>query len=745
MTLLARVSESGRHAARGSGALAYDAKVDATGADVHFPLNESSGATSVTDRIGGLAGTIVNDIEMGLPSLVSGRPAGRASVAFDGDEDFPGHIVIEDLLTSAELGVALLIQPDLVKAKHVVLTSTETGGITAAGHMSLELVDDGAGGLSVRAFSVDSGGTAHVIVGSVGDIAQGEAVHLAYVRISNANPSQIVYVDGEIVAQDANDRGAWPNVPVSSWHLGTWPTLVSPTDAAVAELVGWTSPPSQADIQSLATPQGFSQVEDLTADDIPVSSTALIGMADRTEPGFHTKGTLIPEPVTPASLATVTPFGQSFQVEAGATAGADSFTYRVIDDRGPTNVATISYTVTEDDEPPAPSGTGPWQGLGVGIYVCGLNYADLNISSTRPAIKFVCERTGTVSGVKYHHRVNQPGQTGYSAGDGGIIRAKLHAYNNGQPGAVLAQTSVFTPNLSAGQGTNIPGKLLTLTSPVQITAGTRYFWVWYNEHANPSSNYSGFNSMQALQHDFNNNCPGNQGIGMFPVFGSNHWVMRGSATYAFNHKNPLFTTVYTDGGQIGQQVVTNRRDDRATVSGSNRIRQRMTPSTDRTVRWVYANCFKTIDQSSINMTVQVKNSAGTVLATATIPASAIGYDPDILSKENLQNNTNDPQTASGEFRQAPWTKGLLSQQLTLQAGTTYFVEFSASAGSGINFLSMQVLNTNNYNDPRYQEARGQFSTNGGSTWTNALDTGTPSTSSVWAVLLHFNDTDGSLP
>jgi Concanavalin A-like lectin/glucanases superfamily len=713
------ISTIGAIAAAGeSAAQSYAASVAATDPTTHFQLYELAGANSVIDRIGGKPGFLVNpgDIEFRLPTLVEG---GAASMAFGGDDNFPGYITVQDFLVADDLAVAAVVQPDIAKAKHVIITSREGSGGNRAGDLSVELVDDGAGGLKVRGFSVDATITGRVIEGSAGDVTPGQAVHLVYVRQSGVSPSQIIYVDGVVKAQDATVR-AWPNVPSTNWHIGAWPVGPSePLDGVIAEVVGWDTVPSQADLQSLSVAQGFSQVADFEADPIEISTVNNVGLKER--PRIHTKGTITPSITAQGVLVTASPNGEAIQRSAGATVGLDSFDYRVTDDRGQTNIATISYEVT-DTSPPPPVGSGPWQGLGVGVYIVSQAFSNSPYAgNVKVGVRFVAERTGQVRGIRHILKVNAGGQTGYSNGDGGTIRIDLHQHNaeTDEPGTRIGTgTTITSPAtslpFSGGGGHEDEIQLIDNPKPT-ITAGQTYWWVF--NQLEGGNVWVSTNNTQDNSYDPNG----------APIFGTLYQTRRGTtlnAAAAQPWKNPVFSVVYTDGAEIGQNLIATVRTDRKSVNGSNRVRVRMIPTTDRTVRFVYAKCYKRTSQTSISVTVQVKNSGGTVLATATLPASSIGDDPNDGTLFAPDNNT------------APWVRAALSSQLTLDAGETYFVEFSAASGADVWFFSMRVHP--DFQDPRHAEIRGQFSSNSGSSWTNAWDHGAPATNALYSVLLHFD-------
>lgn len=735
MTLLA--STIGAIAAsNGSEGASYANIVAVTSPTAHFQLYELAGANSVIDRIGGKPGFLINqgDIEFRLPTLVQG---GAASMAFGAAEDFPGYITVQDLLVGvAELGVAAVVQPDIVKNKHIVITSAEdpTGDDTG-GHMSLELVDDNAEGLMVRGWSVDGTNVARVIVGSVGDVTPGEAVHLAYVRQSGSSPSQTIYVNGEVAAQDATTR-TWPAMPSSLWHIGAWPGSTGPGDpydGPISEIVGWDHMPAQSAIQSLSLTQGFSKIDDFEADPVVANTSDTIGIKGR--PGVHTKGTLIPSIVQQGSFATATPSGEAIELAAGSGTGTSSFDFRVTDVRGLSNVATVNFDVIPGS---TPSSEEPWGGNGVGVFAKSYAYANLPFQlSQKVVIKFVAERTGQVSGVRTLVRKNIHDQTGYSNGDGGRIQVNLHADNgSGQPGTQIGTGEIIDEPVNSmtysGGNSHDELQLTDLTLPT-VTAGQIYHWVF--NQLDGGGVFVSINTTRDNAHDYNNNAPGNSGVGLAPFFGNNLGTLRGTSSPYPTRPGyfAVFSTVYSDGDMIGQNIGSIVRTDRKSVDGSNRVRVRMIPTTNRTVNFVYAGCYKRTDQTTEDVTVQVKNNGGTVLASATLPASSIGYDPDSGAASNFTANNEDP------IYEAPWVKASLSQQLSLTGGQTYYVEFSAAAGADVWFISMKDLTTAfPHQDPRFPEARGQFSTNGGSSWTDAWDHGAPNSSTVYPVLLHLS-------
>jgi hypothetical protein len=203
---------------------------------------------------------------------------------------------------------------------------------------------------------------------------------------------------------------------------------------------------------------------------------------------------------------------------------------------------------------------------------------------------------------------------------------------------------------------------------------------------------------------------------------------RGSVTGDDEHRleiDDIYTNLY---GRTENREHHNpaAESDMKSVDGSNRICAVVIPSTARPVRFVHANPHKRSTRTALNVMVEVKNSVGTVLATA-LPATAIGYGPEDGSVSNRKVNRDDPQTPGGEFHQSSRIKATLTPQQSLSAGRSYYVEFSAPSGADVRF-NVVAGGSERCRRPR-GEIHGQSLINGRS-WTNVLDHGAASKSAM---------------
>lgn len=389
--------------------------------------------------------------------------------------------------------------------------------------------------------------------------------------------------------------------------------------------------------------------------------------------------------------------------------------------------------------PPArPTGdsASPWAGNGIGVFARGQAFANLPLrKGIRISIRFRAEHGGAVRGVRTLLRRDGGGRSGYSAGDGGAIRVDLHQDDgHGQPGRLLATGAVYeAPEKTLGwQGKGSHDELrFAGDAQPAIVRGQVYHWVF---HQLSDAGWLSINTTRDNQHDYDADAPGSSGVGLVPVFNNDLAVLRGSDGLEVRPGYvPIFSTVYADGSQRGQNLGSTQRDSRKSIDGANRIRARLEPTEDRRVGYAYAGCYKTTPASDGAVTVEIKDHAGTVLATTTMPQTRIGYDPDHGAASNYTADNQDP------LHEAPWIRAALPAPLTLRGGETYFVEFSAPAGTDVWCVSMQDLTkTYGHDDPRYAEVAGEFSADGGVTWQNALRSGKPARDAVYPILLHLD-------
>ena len=217
----------------------------------HWPLSDTSG-TTMAATIGGINGTYQNTADLELNIIDRDGRSGSASAAAGA----PGHATVATALQSAAFTAMPLVQFDLVKSKHVLLT---TGGGTVAGQFSVELIDDGAGGLKPRVWSVNASNEAVVYIGS--NPARCRSARPARYcmcaartapRKSGASPpgrrAQIA-----LTLSSGTPPGSWSAHPAGTWYLGAWSTGVDALSGVARSLALWDVALSASDISALGS------------------------------------------------------------------------------------------------------------------------------------------------------------------------------------------------------------------------------------------------------------------------------------------------------------------------------------------------------------------------------------------------------------------------------------------------------------------------------------------------------------
>ncbi|NNC92803.1 MAG: hypothetical protein HKN80_09955 [Acidimicrobiia bacterium] len=238
----------------------------------------------------------------------------------------------------------------------------------------------------------------------------------------------------------------------------------------------------------------------------------------------------------------------------------------------------------------------------------------------------------------------------YFKGSGGINRFSIRPDVNGQPGqTVLGEFTITNPTAPAGiwsdwETSRGSAEHFAFKNPVTVTAGTKYWIVAENLHPDPTNNWVGINALTE-----GDGGPGTAFVYIETSAGSNvfeRFVYEGEGWFA-----GLFDLTYQEGDGFGQGYYHAWFDQ--SVGGAQRARQVLTPSSQHTVTDLRVWAKKTGGGGALTATL---SSGGGVVAQA---------------------------SSSGT--------GLLSFSLdtTLQAGTTYYLEFSAPSGTAYTFTSLR--------------------------------------------------------
>ncbi len=381
------------------------------------------------------------------------------------------------------------------------------------------------------------------------------------------------------------------------------------------------------------------------------------------------------------------------------------------------------------------------------------------------AIRFRAERTGFVKAVRYNNRRLLPTDIGhrcdlygegsvwcnckeagldniscgytlansYHVGSGGLITIELRNDDSSSrhlPGkTVLASTNAYVP-----VEVNNKFPTIALRQPVQVQAGKIYHLVFRNDKPPVGCGLKNLTLAEAAA------CPRDQGaIGLngtkhgtdpspsgrfgpflgktgtglhFKTTANGPWILR-KDVIAF------YELQYTDGEYIGDTYAgydnPNYGASKGTqiIEGSTLGRQLFTvEDLTREVNGLWLQYGHVYDRrvNGRPLTVRLKDSAGTVLATGQIPASRECNEIALAAaKDGKARGTRD------DWMCRTWAYSDLSTPVSLLEGAEYSVEFSAPAGAGYalsTFFSVHRRDERNM----WENARAQISTNNGVNW-----------------------------
>lgn len=289
---------------------------------------------------------------------------------------------------------------------------------------------------------------------------------------------------------------------------------------------------------------------------------------------------------------------------------------------------------------------------------------------------------------------------GYSSGTGGSWRLRVETddgtsnhFPTGTLAGAGATVTVTTANDDGG------GKVCTLGTPLAVTDGTIYHMVLNNPDASPAVNYTSIDDLLLGK----GTSPLNRIIpdidqAVLKKDGAGAWAQQ-------NFHYPIWARHYQSGAKKGQSYM-----DAFSGSGlhdigtaNNAVRMRFVPSFSLTVNRAWVRLYRQAGTTQ-PLTIQLRNAAGTILASGTVPASAVHV---------------------GSY--ADWVS-ITFAPVALISGQTYRLEFWATSetvpyrtfpiqagpGSG-GFATMDADNV-------FTDGYFEFTTNGGASWSQHIDT-----------------------
>lgn len=323
--------------------------------------------------------------------------------------------------------------------------------------------------------------------------------------------------------------------------------------------------------------------------------------------------------------------------------------------------------------------------------------------SLQLAYRFKAEHSAVPASVRVYTIVYNSG--GYSAGDGGKVRARLYAVDgSGMPtGSPLATSTTFTP----GNPPSTDFPVLSWAGAPSLVAGTRYAIVFDNPHSSPASNYCSLdqlcNMASPAPNPYQPKWP-DADMAFLVKAGSGSWGLR-SPVPQFT---PIFDLAYSGGAHQGcGYMETSNGSWYAYIGGSSMARERFTVSGgSRTVTGV--GCGLTRISGSGALSVRLETGAGSEIETVTFASSSIPI-----------------KTGDGEGRGSITTVYAdFATSHVLSNGSTYNVRLSAPSGTTYRINSLRKGGAYGFSSSTYfSDGYGQKTTNSGSTWTGVHTSG----------------------
>jgi hypothetical protein len=339
----------------------------------------------------------------------------------------------------------------------------------------------------------------------------------------------------------------------------------------------------------------------------------------------------------------------------------------------------------------------------------------LPLNTYAVAVSFVAPASGTVDAIRWQRRTGNAQL--YSGGNGGTAAISIETADaNGKPTGTQVGSTITYPMPGVPDAGYLIRNAFTGTKP-NLTSGARYVVVFRNSHASPSSNWFSINCNLLWD---GNEAPSPHGL--VPA-NPDHKVWQGTSggAWSYDTRHWCGIDVEMTGGQHAGMAYHNTMlgvASRQYISGSLRVRQRLTVSGgDKAVKslWVFVGR----QSGTSNLTIQVLNSAGTVLRTLTVPYSAVEY-------------WNPAQV--GWDSKGSWVGGnFITGDLTLVNGQTYSIVLSTPVGTQYTCIGThhtQDGSTDVSGDPNATTLQSwqfddgldyEYSTNGGGAWSLVYD------------------------
>lgn len=228
------------------------------------------------------------------------------------------------------------------------------------------------------------------------------------------------------------------------------------------------------------------------------------------------------------------------------------------------------------------------------------------------AHRFRASTTSTITSIRFQQR----GGAGYSGGTGGTIRVSLQAELNGIPsGTIIGTPGTYGPKVPAG------GIFDLVPMGGTVVKGTLYDVVFENTDPNQTANYISVNELFVFGSPLVPRQPRFPDTDYAVLYADPTWHLEGQFTADMD-------ITYADGTHDGMGYVQNMIDKYGTISGTQTVRERFTPTSSRTITGASVRIRRTsgADPLTIALRAGTTTVASGTVAAATIPATAPGGD-----------------------------------------------------------------------------------------------------------------------
>jgi len=370
----------------------------------------------------------------------------------------------------------------------------------------------------------------------------------------------------------------------------------------------------------------------------------------------------------------------------------------------PSTTTTVAPSTTSTTVPPVSSGSVVY---GAAVGGSGLNNSPLK-GDELYSNPFRAVETGQITKFRRFIRWDPNGAgTGYDSGDGGSLRFEIQTDDGtGRPsGTVLGWANVANaiPNRS---DTKTEFTLQTLGQPAAVTKGVLYHLVVSNASADPVNNWVSMNDLATLSGSVS------------PATRDPEWtVMYWSSTNGWTTRDrhsAILELHYGNGTVFGNGYMNIFSRTPEKISGSNQVREAFTVSGgDRTIRNLTFRTIRVGDgQGALTATLTHQN--GSVLAQTTLPATSVPQVSSGLADSEIGKRT-------------AWVTFPSFSPVTLKAGTTYYLTFTAPTGTQYSATAIRE-GTKLYGfstQTVFSDGNAQYTTGNG--WTNWKTWGNPAT------------------